>query len=124
MSINNWGEFCKRFKSYIRDTTGLFIHLENVSFTYFNLNRFLEHQVNTLNNKRSMTQIEMLMALSAFIDIQEAQGNLEAAIMPVIIMSYFNTLIEHKLLWISPYSEIKKGCRNLNSGTNSAAAAA
>lgn len=128
MQIHNWFDFKQRFNTYIRTTIGLFTLLEDTSFIHFDLDRFLDRQINTARTggRNSVTQIEMLMSLSTFIDIEESNNNLTSAALTVRVMNQFNYLIEKHFLQIHPCSQIKKDCRPplLTSVTTAAAAAA
>ena len=128
MQIYNWFDFKQRFNTYIRTTIGLFTLLEDTSFIHFDLDRFLDRQVNTAleGGRNSVTQVEMLMSLSTFIDIEESNNNLTSAALTARVMNQFNYLIEKRFLEIHPFSQIKKDCRppSLTSATLAAAAAA
>lgn len=110
MQIHTWSEFKQRFNNYIRNTIGLFTLLEDTSFIHFDLDRFLDRQVNGGTNN-SITQVEMLMSLSTFIDIEESNGNLTSAALTAQAMIQFNCLIERRFLEIHPSSQIKKDCK-------------
>lgn len=112
MQINTWPDFKQRFYNYIRNTIGLFTLLEDKSFIHFDLDRFLDRQVfNAQNDKRnSITQVEMLMSLSTFIDIEESNNNLTSAALNMRVMNQFNYLIDKQLIQLHPCSQIKKDC--------------
>lgn len=115
-----------RFNNYIRNTIGLFTLLEDTSFIHFDLDRFLDRQV-TEGTNNSITQVEMLMSLSTFIDIEEGNGNLTSAALTARAMIQFNYLIDRRFLEIHPFSQIKKDCKPVSLviiSTGAAAAAA
>ena len=103
----NWLKFKTEFLKFIRETTGLFTLLNDTSFPYFNLEQFLKRQ--SEGRPLSNTQIEMLMALSCFIDTQEAFGNITIDIFPIHVKQYIRILIEKNLLQINPFNNLKKG---------------
>jgi hypothetical protein len=113
MPIQNWQEFNTQFKRYIRETFGIFT-VEQPDLEYFNLNQFLRRQVYHARNngQLSMMQVETLMALSTFIDIQENIQNITFDIFPEEVVIQFKTLIENNLIRISPYSSIRLSCVN------------
>ena len=126
MQIHTWPEFKMRFNNYIRNTIGLFTLLEDTSFIHFDLDRFLDRQV-TEGTNNSITQVEMLMSLSTFIDIEEGNGNLTSAALTARAMIQFNYLIDRRFLEIHPFSQIKKDCKPVSLviiSTGAAAAAA
>jgi len=106
----DWSIFKARFKHYIRNTVGLFTLLENTSFIYFDLDRFLVSQASTINRPRSITQIEMLMSLATFIDILEMDENVELELIPSRVVLNLKALIASNLLRLVPYSRLKKKC--------------
>jgi hypothetical protein len=106
----DWSDFKQRFKQYIRNTVGLFTLLENTSFVYFDLDRFLECQASTIIRPRSVTQIEMLMSLATFIDIVESGENVELEPISHRVLLNLKALIAGDLLRLSPYSRLKKRC--------------
>ena len=129
MQIHNWPQFKVRFNYYIRNTIGLFSLLEDTSFIHFDLDHFLARQVyNAETGKNnSITQVEMLMSLSTFIDIEEANNNLTSVTLPRQVMKQLNYLIEKGFIQINPFSQIKKDCRPQElavEGRGAAAAAA
>ena len=126
MQIHTWPEFKMRFNNYIRNTIGLFTLLEDTSFIHFDLDRFLDRQV-TEGTNNSITQVEMLMSLSTFIDIEEGNVNLTSAALTARAMIQFNYLIDRRFLEIHPFSQIKKDCKPVSLviiSTGAAAAAA
>ena len=126
MQIHTWPEFKQRFNNYIRNTIGLFTLLVDTSFINFDLDRFLDRQVNGGTNN-SITQVEMLMSLSTFIDIEESNGNLTSSALTARAMIQFNYLIDRHFLEIHPSSQIKKDCKPVSLfpiSTGAAAAAA
>jgi hypothetical protein len=106
----DWSSFKDRFKNYIRTTIGLFTLLDNSSFVYFDLDKFLDSQASTIVRPRSITQIEMLMSLATFIDTLESKENM--ALYPISHRALLNLkiLIAGDLLPLSPYSRLKKRC--------------
>ena len=101
-----WCRFNISFLKYIRETTGLFTLIENTSFPYFKLEQFLKRQCE--GRPLSTTQVEMLMALACFIDIQEYSGNISIEMFPPHIKKQFKTLIEKNYIQLNPYSIIRK----------------
>lgn len=78
------------------------------SLCYFKLDYFLE-KCDIMNEKPfSLTQIEMLMALSTFIEIQESNGALEFEIFPAKIIRVMRSLIEKKILRLHPLSSLRQ----------------
>jgi hypothetical protein len=106
----DWSDFKEMFKQYIRNTVGLFTLLENTSFVYFDLDRFLDSQANTINRPRSVTQIEMLMSLATFIHIVESDENTVLEPISHRVLLNLKALIAGDLLKLSPYSRLKKQC--------------
>ena len=90
----DWNNFNNEFKYYILNTNGLFTL--NQPHSCFNLERFLERRyicaIN--NNKVQISQMEMLMALGIFIDIQENKQNINIETFPKNILIYLETLIK------------------------------
>jgi hypothetical protein len=113
MQIQNWGQFKDRFNHYIRNTFGLFTLRENTSFIHFDLDHFLARQVDNaqIDKPNSITQNEMLMSLSTFIDIEEANDNLTSAALTARVMNQLHYLIEKNYIQIHPFSQIKKDCK-------------
>lgn len=109
MAFQDWLAFKKAFKNYIRTTIGLFTLLDNTSFTHFELDYFLERQANS-NRVPTVLHIEMLMALSSFMDIEE--GNIHTNILPHKIKLFVKDLINRDLLLLNPYSKVKSECIN------------
>jgi hypothetical protein len=106
----DWSDFKEMFKQYIRNTVGLFTLLENTSFVYFDLDRFLDSQAYTIIRPRSVTQIEMLMSLATFIDIVESDENMVLEPISHRVLLNLKALIKGNLLKLSPYSRLKKQC--------------
>ena len=110
--MRSWESFKATFNLYAKNTIGLFTVFDTKSLCYFKLDYFLE-KCDIMNEKPfSLTQIEMLMALSTFIEIQEANGTLEFEIFPVKIIRIMRSLIEKNILRLHPFSIIKKRCLN------------
>lgn len=110
--ITDWKSFKNKFKEYILNTIGLFtIHNPSLDF---NLDRFLLRQNESLiNNKEmSISQLEMLMAIATFIDIQETKQIINIEIFPKEIIFQLQTLLINNLLQIHPFSNIKKDIMN------------
>jgi len=107
--ITNWISFQTKFKTYAK-TPGLFTLYNTESLPYFQLEAFLD-KCNSIN-KYSLTQTEMLVALSTFIDIQEMDGFLNFDIFPRKIVLILRSLIEKNLIQLHPFSKIKKSCLN------------
>jgi len=103
----DWLTFKIEFLKFIRETTGLFTLLSDTSFPYFNLEQFLKKQ--SEGRPLSNTQIEILMALSCFIDTQEAFENITIHTFPIHVKQYIRILIETNLLQINPFNKLKKG---------------
>lgn len=114
----DWSAFKHRFKHYIRYTIGLFTLLENTSFIYFDLDKFLESQASTINRPRSVTQIEMLMSLATFIDTVEMDENVELELIPNRVLLNLKALVLGDLLRLSPYSGLKKRCISFMNQSN------
>jgi hypothetical protein len=110
--ITDWTNFKEKFKEYILNTIGLFT-INNPS-SIFNLDRFLirQYEIVTNNKKISITQIEMLMALSTFIDIQENLQTININIFPKDVIFQLQSLIINNLIQLHPYSDIKKYIMN------------
>ena len=110
--ITDWESFKNKFKEYILNTIGLFTIHNPISC--FNLDRFLLRQYESLiNNKQiSISQIEMLMALATFIDIQESKQTINIEIFPEEVIFQLQILIINNLLQIHPFSNIKKDIMN------------
>ena len=113
MALHTWQEFKLAFNYYLSETVGLFT-VEEPMLEYFNLDQFLKRQhYHAINNRDlSMMQVEMLMALSAFIDIQESAHNIRFDILPEEIIIYMKILIQNNRIGIHPASSIKNGCIN------------
>ena len=126
MPFTEWSSFKRGFNQYIRQTTGLFTLIEPTNLVYFDLDMFLA-RICERAGQLSHTQVEMLMALSTFIDMKEAEGVFPFNIIPVRVILQLKNLIEKGLIQIFPFSIIKKGCVNYMSvkkGTGTAAAPA
>jgi hypothetical protein len=112
----DWHNFNNEFKNYILNTIGLFTI--NQPQSCFNLERFLERRyicaIN--NNKIHISQYEMLMALSVFIDIQENNQNINVETFPKNILLYLETLIQKNHLQLNPLSNLKNEIINYNKG--------
>jgi hypothetical protein len=110
--ITDWESFKNKFKEYILTTIGLFT-IHNPS-SIFNLDRFFVRiHDNIINNKKiSTTQIEMLMALSTFIDILESKQKIDINIFSKETIIYLNVFIDTKYLQINPFSDIIKDITN------------
>jgi len=108
MAINNWASFKRLFKKYISSTVGIFTLITETDFTYFDLDRFLEMRASTTNI--TMTQIEMLMALSTFIEIQEFINAVNFDIIPGPTKRQLKVLIEKDHLRLHPFSKLKRQC--------------
>ena len=124
MPFQNWSAFKASFKTYIKNTIGLFTLADNNGFTYFELDYFLERQVDasSIQKKPTLTQIEMLMALSTFMDIHE--DNINMQIFSHKFMLFFKTLIEKKYIVLSPLSNLNKKFLTYLKDTIDASAAA
>ena len=120
MAFQDWLSFKKAFKHYIRTTIGLFTLLDNTSFAYFELDYFLERQADSIRAP-TVLHIEMLMALSSFIDIEE--DNIDTIILKHKTKLFLKKLINRDLLQLHPYSKIKRLCLNYFEGTLTAGAA-
>lgn len=108
--MRSWADFKSIFKAYAKNTTGLFSKFDTNSLCYFELDYFLE-KCDIMNEKPfSVTQVEMSMALSTFIEIQEANGTLDFNIIPGKIMRIMRSLIEKKILNLHPSSILKEEC--------------
>ena len=98
--INDWDDFKVEFLNYILNTIGLFTVYEPSPI--FNLENFLR-----IKKLHTITQIEMLMSLSTFIEIIEGKQNLELEIFPTAIIIQLKGLILNNLLRLHPYSILK-----------------
>ena len=126
MIISDWIEFQLAFKMYIMNTEGLFTLKEPSSLIHFYLDAFLKRIEESIGNNGvniSITQAEMLMALSTFIDIEESYETININILPHLIKLRFKKLIENNWIQLSPYSQIKKGCLKYFSDLEAAPAA-
>ena len=119
MPFTEWSSFKRGFNQYIRQTTGLFTLIEPTNLVYFDLDMFLA-RICERTEQLSHTQIEMLMALSTYIDIKEAEMVFPFNIIPVRVIRQLKNLIEKGCIQIHPFSLIKKGCLNYL-GTNNPA---
>ena len=110
--ITDWNCFKNNFKDYILNTIGLFTI--NNPTPLFALDRFLIRIYDAfINNKNiSTTQIEMLMALSTFIDIQENLKTINIEIFPKDVIFQLQPLIINNLIQLHPLSNIKKDIMN------------
>ena len=126
MIISDWIEFQLAFKMYIMNTEGLFTLKDPRSLIHFYLDAFLKRIEESIGNNGvniSITQAEMLMALSTFIDIEESYETININILPHLIKLRFKKLIENNWIQLSPYSQIKKGCLKCFSDLEAAPAA-
>lgn len=126
MIISDWIEFQIAFKMYIMHTTGIFTLKTPESLLHFSLDAFLKRIEESILNNRlniTLTQAEMLMALSTFIDIEESYESIHINVLPTIIKLCFKKLIEKNWIQLSPYSQIKNGCLNCFSDVQAAPAA-
>ena len=98
--IIDWNDFKIEFLNYILKTIGLFTVYEPSPI--FNLENFLK-----IKKIHTITQIEMLMSLSTFIEIVEGQQNLNIEIFPTAIIIQFKSLILNNLLKLHPFSILK-----------------
>jgi len=98
--INDWNEFKIEFLKYILNTIGLFTVYEPSPI--FNLDNFLK-----IKKIHTITQIEMLMSLSTFIEIVEGTQNLNIEIFPTAITIQLKSLILNNLLKLHPFSILK-----------------
>jgi hypothetical protein len=110
--MHSWSSFKTAFKHYIMTTTGVFTLHEGSNFRYFDLGQFLERQVDNVNRPLSVTHVEMLMALSCFIDIQEGADMVTAVTFGHRASLQLKRLIERDLVRLSPFSEVRKALKN------------
>ena len=109
--IEDWDTFKERFQIYITETAGLFTAHEPYQFRHLHLDSFLNRQFNRIINNIypiKPVQAEMLMALSAFIDIEESIHPISIEIFPEDIVYYFKLLIGNNLIRLSPHSPIRQ----------------
>jgi hypothetical protein len=108
----DWDNFNNEFIYYILNTIGLFTI--NQPQACFKLERFLERRyicaIN--NNKVHISQLEMLMALGIYIDIQENKQNINIETFPKNILIYLETLIKKNHLQLNQISNLKKEILN------------
>ena len=127
MPFTEWSSFKRGFNQYIRRTTGLFTLIDPSNLVYFDLDMFLA-RICERAGELSHTQAEMLMALSTYIDINEADAMFPFNIIPTRVILQFKNLIEKGWIQIHPFSVIKKGCLNYlgakKAGSASASASA
>ena len=116
--VTDWTSFKEEFKIYIITTVGLFTY--STPQICFDLDRFLLRQYNSLliKNKLGLSQIEMLMALSTFIDILESKQKIDVNIFSKDIIIYLNVLIDTKHIQINPFSNIFKEITNYHINNN------
>ena len=116
--VTDWTSFKEEFKIYIITTVGLFTY--STPQICFDLDRFLQRQYNSLltKNKLGLSQIEMLMALSTFIDILESKQKIDVNIFTKDIIIYLNVLIDTKHIQINPFSNIFKEITNYHFNNN------
>ena len=108
--MRSWESFKNTFNLYAKNTPGLFSIFDTTSLCYFKLDYFLE-KCDIMNEKPfSLTQIEMLMALSTFIEIQEVNGDLEFEIFPGKIIRIMRSLIQKNILHLHPLSSLREEC--------------
>jgi hypothetical protein len=98
--INDWNEFKIEFLKYILNTIGLFTVYEPSPI--FNLDNFLK-----IKKIHTITQIEMLMSLSTFIEIVEGTQNLELEIFPTAVIIQLKGLVLNNLLKLHQFSILK-----------------
>jgi hypothetical protein len=110
--MHSWNSFKQAFKDYIMTTVGIFTLYEGSNFRYFDLGQFLERQVTNVNRPLSVTHVEMLMALSCFIDIQESANTVNGGTFGHTGRMQLKTLIERDLVRLSPFSQVKKDIIN------------
>jgi len=111
-TMHSWNSFKAAFKHYIMTTTGVFTLHEGSNFRYFDLDSFLERQVTNLDRPLSVTHVEMLMALSCFIDIQESANTINAGTFGHTGRLRLKTLMERDFVRLSPFSQVKKDIMN------------
>jgi hypothetical protein len=109
MPFTEWSSFKRGFNQYIRQTTGLFTLIDPSNLVYFDLDMFLT-RICERTGQLSHTQVEMLMALSTYIDIKEAEAMFPFNIIPTRVILHLKNLIEREYIQIHPFSLIKKGC--------------
>jgi len=109
MDIGDWDTFQDKFKQYITQTTGLFTLHEPEFFQHLYVPAFLDRILQGINDnkKLSVTQIEVIMALSSFIDIIESIIAININIFPINVQVQIKTLIERGLIQLPPYSSIR-----------------
>lgn len=108
--MRSWADFKTMFKAYAKNTNGLFSKFDTSSLCYFELDYFLE-KCDIMNEKPfSLTQIEMMMALSSFIQIQEDNEDFDFEIIPGKIIRIMRSLIEKRILHLHPLSIVKREC--------------
>jgi hypothetical protein len=109
MPFTEWSSFKRGFNQYIRRTTGLFTLIDPSNLVYFDLDMFLA-RICERAGELSHTQVEMLMALSTYIDIKEAEAMFPFNIIPTRVILHLKNLIERDYIQIHPFSVIKKCC--------------
>jgi len=116
--VTDWTSFKEEFKVYILTTVGLFTYSKPQ--ICFDLDRFLFKQYNNVlsKSKLGLSQIEMLMALSTFIDILESKQKIDVNIFSKDIIIYLNVLIDTKHIQINPFSNIFKEITNYHINNN------
>ena len=112
MPMPSWIHFKSQFKRYAVTTPGIFTVFNVTSLRYFDLDTFLENCVeNTRNNiPLTLTKIEMLMAFSTFMDIQEMTHEMNVDIVPRQVILNLRRLIRANLIQFHPHSILKKRC--------------
>jgi hypothetical protein len=111
-SMHSWSSFKDAFKDYIMITVGIFTLYEGSNFRYFDLGQFLNRQVDNVDRPLSVTHVEMLMALSCFIDIQEGADMVTPVTFGHRVSLQLKTLMERDLVRLSPFSEVRKALKN------------
>ena len=110
--MHSWNSFKDAFKEYIMKTVGIFTLYEGSNFRYFDLGQFLNRQVDNVDRPLSVTHVEMLMALSCFIDIQEGADMVTPVTFGHRVSLQLKTLMERDLVRLSPFSEVRKALKN------------
>jgi len=112
-AMQSWNHFKTQFKNYVKTTSDLFTSFDINSLRYFELDYFLEKCDIMKEKPFSLTQYEMLLALSKFIDIQEQSCVIDFEIIPSQIVQFLRSLIQKNLLQLHPESLIKQKCLSL-----------
>jgi len=111
MPFREWSDFKRGFNQYIRRTFGIFTLIDPANLIYFDLDKFMD-SIYGRDGALSISKVEMLMALSTFIDIKEAENAFTFNIIPHKTIIMLKNLIDKGLLQIHPFSTIKKECAN------------